>query len=214
MKIRKILAVAAGARQVPVLLDSHGIGFQSIGCMNWDDYPYKPSVLFRIAHTGASILLHYKVTESSVRAKYAEDNSTVCKDSCVEFFFMPAHDGIYYNIECNCAGVLKLAVGMNRHERETASSEVLKEVKRWSSLPAAPFSEQYGEISWEMAIVVPCAAFFKHTFLLLDGMSASGNFYKCGDELRTPHFLSWQPVLLPAPDFHAPLFFGLLEFEN
>lgn len=108
MKIRKISAVAASARQVPALLDSHGIGLQSIGCVNWDAYPYKPSVLFRIAHTGASILLHYKVTESSVRAKYAEDNSTVCKDSCVEFFFMPTHDGIYYNIECNCAGVLKI----------------------------------------------------------------------------------------------------------
>lgn len=213
MKIRKISALVTDAQQVPALLDSNHIRFQQIGCVNWETYPYKPAVFFRIAHTGKTILLHYRVTERSVRAKYTEDNSMVCRDSCVEFFLMPANDGIYYNIECNCAGVLKLAAGINRYERETASLELLKEVKRWSSLPITPFEEKYEETAWEIAIIIPCSAFFKHTFSFLDGMSARGNFYKCGDELQTPHFLSWQPIHLPSPDFHSPSFFSPLEFE-
>ena len=39
------------------------------------------------------------------------------------------------------------------------------------------------------------------------------NFYKCGDELQTPHFLSWNPIQIEQPDFHRPDFFGTLEFE-
>ena len=39
------------------------------------------------------------------------------------------------------------------------------------------------------------------------------NFYKCGDELQTPHFLSWNPIKIENPDFHRPDFFGTLEFE-
>ncbi len=39
------------------------------------------------------------------------------------------------------------------------------------------------------------------------------NFYKCGDELQTPHFLSWNPIEIEKPDFHRPDFFGTLRFE-
>ena len=42
---------------------------------------------------------------------------------------------------------------------------------------------------------------------------AKGNFYKCGDMLSKPHFLSWNPIDTPSPDFHVPASFGLLTFE-
>ena len=35
----------------------------------------------------------------------------------------------------------------------------------------------------------------------LDGMSIRANFYKCGDELQKPHFLSWNPIKIEKPDF-------------
>ena len=35
------------------LLDGNGIEFQPLDVVNWKDYPYKPEVSFRIAHTGA-----------------------------------------------------------------------------------------------------------------------------------------------------------------
>jgi hypothetical protein len=39
------------------------------------------------------------------------------------------------------------------------------------------------------------------------------NFYKCGDELPTPHFLSWNPIEWKEPSFHRPEQFGKLIFE-
>lgn len=41
----------------------------------------------------------------------------------------------------------------------------------------------------------------------------NANFYKCGDKLQTPHFLSWNPINLEKPNFHCPEFFGTLNFE-
>jgi hypothetical protein len=39
------------------------------------------------------------------------------------------------------------------------------------------------------------------------------NFYKCGDLTDEPHFLSWNPISAPKPNFHVPQFFGQLETE-
>lgn len=49
--------------------------------------------------------------------------------------------------------------------------------------------------------------------IYLDGKTMKGNFYKCGDKLQTPHFLSWSPIGLERPMFHCPAFFGTLSFE-
>jgi hypothetical protein len=40
------------------------------------------------------------------------------------------------------------------------------------------------------------------------------NFYKCGDLTAHPHFLSWNPIDLPKPDFHRPEFFGTLTLKG
>ena len=111
MKVKKISAANVEACSLPKLFDEEKIDFQPIQCVNWAEYPYKPKVNFRIAHTQNSILLHFKVKEESVRAKYGEDNGSVWTDSCVEFFSIPAGDGIYYNIECNCIGTILVGAG-------------------------------------------------------------------------------------------------------
>ena len=213
MKVKKINEAPQNAQDIPALFDKENIIYQSIDKVNWEEYPYKPEVSFRIAHTNDSILLHYKVTENSIRAKYGEDNGSVWTDSCVEFFSIPAGNGIYYNLECNCIGTILLAAGSGRNNREHASQEVTGQVKRWSSLGNKPFEEKIGECSWEVALYIPYSIFFKHKIKSLDGMEVNCNFYKCGDELQTPHFLSWNPIKIEAPDFHRPDFFGTLEFE-
>ena len=65
------------AVQVPTILNEAGIAFQPIDKLNWSEYPYKPKVEFRIAHTGHSLLLHYRVTEQSVRAVAESDNFSI-----------------------------------------------------------------------------------------------------------------------------------------
>jgi hypothetical protein len=170
-------------------------------------------VKFRLAHTDEAVLLHFKVTEQSVRAKYGEDNGAVWTDSCVEFFSIPAGDGIYYNIECNCIGTVLVGAGPVRNGREHAPQSVTALIDRWASLGRIPFEERLGETEWEVALVIPYAVFFKHQLSTLDGSEVKANFYKCGDELQTPHFLSWNPIPIENPDFHRPDFFGTLSFE-
>ena len=213
MKVKKISVANVEVSSLPKLLDEEKIGFQPVSKVNWNEYPYCPKVEFRVAHTEDAILLHFKVTEASVRARYGEDNGSVWTDSCVEFFSIPAGDGIYYNIECNCIGTVLVGVGPQRNNREHAPADVTVQIQRWSSLGRTPFEERVEEVTWEAALVVPYTVFFKHQITSLDGKEIKANFYKCGDELQTPHFLSWNPIEIEQPDFHRPDFFGTLEME-
>lgn len=213
MKVKKISVANVEVSSLPKLLDEEKIGFQPVSKVNWNEYPYCPKVEFRVAHTEDAILLHFKVTEASVRARYGEDNGSVWTDSCVEFFSIPAGDGIYYNIECNCIGTVLVGVEPQRNNREHAPADVTVQIQRWSSLGRTPFEERVEEVTWEVALVVPYTVFFKHQITSLDGKEIKANFYKCGDELQTPHFLSWNPIEIEQPDFHRPDFFGTLEME-
>ena len=211
--IKKIETGAVEASAVPALFDAQGIEWNAIACVNWAEFPYQPEVKFRAAHTGDAILLHYRVTEACVRAVAVADDGRVWEDACVEFFLSPEGNDFYYNFECNCATKLLLHGGPAGGERPTASEEVLKSVKRWSSLGTEPFEERVGECTWEVALVIPASAIFRHEIETFNGKTMRANFYKCGDKLQTPHFLSWAPIELPKPKFHCPEFFGELMFE-
>ncbi|EJW90343.1 hypothetical protein EVA_21550 [gut metagenome] len=211
LNVKKVSAAHIPVEAIPALLDEEKIAFQSIATVNWADFPYAPEVQFRIAYTQDAILLHYKVKEASVRAVAGRDNGPVWEDACVEFFSVPAGDGIYYNVECNCAGALLVAAGSGREERQHAPQEVLDKVQRWASLGREPFEERLGDCTWEVALIIPFTTFFLHKITSLEGKTIRANFYKCGDKLQTPHFLSWNPIDLPSPNFHCPQFFGTLH---
>lgn len=213
LNVKKVSLANVSVESVPALLDKEKVAFQPINTVNWSAFPYCPSVEFRIAHSEDAVLVHFKVKEASVRAVAGKDNGAVWEDACVEFFSMPGGDGIYYNIECNCAGTLLIGAGAGRNNRQHASQEVLDKVERWSSLGREAFEERIGDCSWEVALVIPYSAFFLHNITSLDGKSVRANFYKCGDKLQTPHFVSWNPIELEKPDFHRPEFFGTLLFE-
>lgn len=214
MKVPFITPTPSTAQEVPALFDSYAVPFTPIANANWQEtYPYKPEVEVRIAHTGDSILLHYRVKESTVRAHFDKDNGDVWTDSCVEFFSIPAGDGVYYNLECNCIGTILLGAGREKAGRVRAGQEVLDTISRWSSLGTTAFEERPADGLWEVALIVPLKAFFQHRLTSLRGTQVRANFYKCGDALTQPHFLSWAPITLPKPNFHCPDFFGELEFE-
>lgn len=213
LNVKKVSAANLSAESVPALLDKEGVAFQPLDTVNWAEYPYRPEVEFRLAHTGDALLLHYRVKEASVRAAAGEDNGRVWEDACVEFFSSPEADGTYYNIECNCIGTVLVGGGAPGN-RGHAPQEVLDRVQRWSSLGRAPFEERVGECRWEVALVVPSSTYYLHNVSSLDGRTMRANFYKCGDLLQTPHFLSWNPICLEKPNFHCPDFFGTLHLEG
>ena len=214
MKIRQIKSIVSGASDVPAVLDAAGIPFEKIANVDWPDkYPYKPDAVFRIAYTKTSLLIHYMVTEDSIRARYGDDNGHVWTDSCVEFFCQPKDDGIYYNLETNCIGTVLLGAGTSRHGRELANIETLGAIQRCASLGRRPFEERVNRVSWQLALIVPLASFFKHRIRSIEGKTIQANVYKCGDELQKPHYLSWNKIDLPKPDFHCPQYFAPMEFQ-
>ena len=212
LKIRKIDAAVSDAAEVTAALDNAGIGFEKIETVNWDEFPYRPEVKFRIAHTGDAILINYRCSEEAVRAVAAGDNGALWEDSCVEFF--ASFDGKhYYNIECNCLGTILCAVGADRNERTLADKTVLEGVKRYSSLTGKMPADGKGPVDWEVSLIVPATTYFGAGISDFTGRKATANFYKCGDKLPTPHFLSWNPIATASPDFHRPEFFAPIEFE-
>lgn len=214
LNVQKIMAPEnLKAEQVIEILDNNNVPYDVVDNVDWKEYPYKPSMKFRVAHTGDRILVQYEVEEASVRAVASHDNGRVWEDACAEFFVQPDEaSGKYYNFECNCAGTLLLGYG-KPGEREHAPSEVMQSVDRWASLGRMPFEERMGDCKWRLALVIPVTALFHDDIRLLDGLDMRANFYKCGDKLTTPHFLSWSKIELPSPCFHCPPFFGQIHFD-
>lgn len=200
------------ASEVPSLMDSNEVEYHSIDQVNWAKFPHKPDAKFRIAHTGNAILLHYKVTESDIRAIATEDNGQVWEDSCVEFFVSPNGDSSYYNFETNCIGKLLMQSG-KAPRRPLAKAEVLSKIERWSSLGQQPIEQMDGVASWELALIIPKEAFIDSPIDRFDGRVMKANFYKCGDKQKRAHYLSWNPIKTPNPNFHSYAYFGTIIFE-
>ena len=214
LNVKKVSVTNIPVESVPALLDEEKVAFQPVSTVNWAAFPYTPDVAFRIAHTEDAILLHFKVREASVRAVAGHDNGPVWEDACVEFFSVPAGDGVYYNMECNCAGTLLIGAGAGRGNRQHAPQEVLDKVQRWASLGREAFEERVGECSLGSGSGRSLFRFLPApTSLHWMARRIRANFYKCGDKLQTPHFLSWNPIELEKPNFHCPEFFGALHFE-
>lgn len=192
-------------------LDSLKIKNQ-VGEINWKDFSYRPEVLFSIGYTRKEILLKYYVTEDFFKAEKTESNQRVYEDSCVEFFVMPADDWIYYNFEFNAIGTCLLGSGTGRENRIGADPEIISRIRRKSSAGEKPVKERKGKFSWTITIAIPLNAFFRHQVDDLKGKILRANFFKCGDKLSVPHFLTWNPVGTEKPDFHQPEYFGSIKF--
>ena len=187
--------------------------FQLIETINWSEYPYKPEVKFKMAYCEDQIFLKYYVTEESIRAKEAMVNGAVHKDSCVEFFFSTNGNETYYNFEFNCVGIPHAGYGPGRANRVLTDPEILKLIKVRSSLGNQPFEEKTGGHQWKMMIVIPKECLIYDKDIVLKGLKANANFYKCGDETSKPHYVSWNPIGTDNPDYHQSAYFGELSFE-
>ena len=185
-----------------------------IDILNWEKaFPYKPDLKFRIGHTGNEIWLKYYVKEKNILAQETRVNGDVYKDSTVEFFI--SVDGKnYYNFEFSCIGTPHVAHGPGRGKRTFVPVETVKEIEIESSLGTEPFAEKSGKFEWEMMIRIPLKCFAFDKIETLNGLKATANFYKCGDETSDPHFVSWNPIKTENPDYHCPQFFGSVEFED
>jgi hypothetical protein len=197
--------------EVSLRLDQHGPGEQ-IDTLNWKSFSYRPEVRFNIAYSSKEIFLKYYINEEFVKAEMTESNQMVCEDSCVEFFVLPDSDGIYYNFEFNPIGTCLLGTGTSRKDSVRAPVSVIETIRRKGSYGTVPFKEKKGNQSWTITVAIPLTAFFRHKMKELKGKTIRANFYKCGDNLSQPHYVTWNPIGTQNPDYHQPEYFGVLKF--
>jgi hypothetical protein len=215
MKNLQVIIIEASEKitlkNASLLLDNLTI-VNKIDCINWKDFPYKPKVEFRIGHANNLILIKFNVTENAIGALETNINGKVHIDSCIEFFI--SLDGLhYYNFEFNCIGTPHVGWGTGRENRIHLPQETARLIQVRSSLGNDPIPFQSGYFSWELCALIPADCFFHDPGISFDGLSGNANFYKCGDGLPEPHFVTWNPVGTPQPDFHSPEFFGKIDFE-
>lgn len=195
------------------LMETYAKASHTIDCLNWaEKFPDKPDVQFKIARIEDGLLIKFYVKEDYTRATFTIDNQEVYKDSCVELFIDPSGDGTYYNFEFNAIGTLLLGYGANRHNRPRAPQEITKLVKRFSSLGLLPFENMHIDKPWNLTVIIPFTAFWHHESISLEGKKIKANFQKCGEDLPVPHYLTWNPILTPKPDYHQPDYFGMIDF--
>ncbi len=179
-----------------------------IGNIPWRSFPYKPEVSFEIAHGADCFFLKYLVNEKNIRAVNSKINSEVYEDSCVEFFISFDNSG-YYNLEFNCIGTNLTGFGKGRGNRERLPESILKKI-RYASLIN---NDRESGFHWELTLIIPFEIFIHHPFSSLKNKQCRANFYKCGDLLPEPHYVTWSNIESPKPDFHLPEFFGSLSFK-
>ena len=176
---------------------------------NWPEVaPYAPDCNGAVARTATHLAVMFHVRGLDLRATAMEDNGRSWEDSCCEFFVSDPKDGSYYNFELTCIGSLLAANGKDRNERKRIDKDLLAGVKRFSSLRREPVEINGKIFGWTVAMLVPFSLIGLDPEDLPSSLRV--NFYKCGDLTAHPHFLSWNPVAIPNPDFHRPDHFGEL----
>ena len=210
------------AADIGAAMDEAGVEYNWIDVAQWPERNngYKPEVRFRIAYSQQMLFIEYYVKEANIKALYSEDkDSKPFKDSCCEFFFSPECNNNYYNMELNCIGKGTFAFrrGGRKGPKIAYGEEIMKRIFRYSTLGEAPIEtsvKENGELfEWKLTVAIPLECFTETPMNELKGKTMRANFYKCGDDMPKPHFLTWNRIELEKPDFHTPDFFGALTFE-
>lgn len=198
-------------------LDSYGVWakvFEGeevhlIGQASWrEEFPYTPDASFQILHTDDHVVLHYLIEEEDIKAVHTRTNEAVWEDSCVEFFVSFDQGEHYFNVEFNVLGAGLIGFGsVDKPSRRRLSEEVVAQVSTFTTV-----RNVRSQKSWGLVLVLPAEILLQGA-TSLRGIDASANFYKCGDKLPKPHFLSWSSIDFPKPNFHLPQFFGKIKFE-
>lgn len=208
------LSVSNPATPVAVLSEKlNKLQKNAIDNIPWPEYDYKPQVSFALAHSNDSLLIKYFVEEHAIRAVHRNANDPVYKDSCVECFISFGEEESYYNLEFNSLGTCLTGFGPDRHNRALIPESVTRNIRRHATLTIMPESEASPTVKWELFLQIPAEVFCFHQISTLKHQRCRVNFYKCGDDLPSPHFLTWNKIESQEPNFHLPQFFGCLHFN-
>ncbi|TDQ77368.1 carbohydrate-binding family 9-like protein [Sphingobacterium yanglingense] len=182
------------------------LSWNAIDQCPWEsEFPYRPEVRFQMAHSEGYIYLRYEVKEEFVKGQYIRPNENVWEDSCVEFFFSLDGKKTYYNFEFNVLATGLIGYGpADKAQRNRLPKEVVERIDARTQVV-----KKSGVKSWEIYLIIPKDIFGDVGYA---ARTFHANFYKCGDGLPNPHFMSWNAIQNATPNFHLPEFFGEVFF--
>lgn len=179
----------------------------------WDVNGCKPesyASMFAVEGKGIHALLWS--FEDDIRCECTKRDDPVYTDSCLELFLMPVKDDSrYINFEVNPKGVYLSQIGTCRNDRV-----FIKELTSLEPVIAPMEISEDGKKAWGYEIIISeefISELYQTDFSVCE-TAIKGNFYKCGDSAKFPHYGSHFPVKTENPDFHRPEFFGDIIFRK
>lgn len=167
-------------------------------------WPKQYNTVARLLHSDEGLYLRMDTDEWPIKANELNENTDVCLDSCMEFFFTPnTTDKEYINFEVNALSIPHCGLGVERFGRshpkvseENVTVETLiKQGKGWT------------------LFMFISAEFLRKYFSSYD-KRMQGNFYKCGNETVIRHYSVWNMIDTPVPDYHRPEYFGRIILSD
>ena len=187
--------------------------FTELKSYHWEaEKPYRPRTYFKMAVVNGVLTARLLCFEAEPRAVYTERDEPAYKDSCLEFFVAPVKDREeYINIESTSNGTFLCEFGKGKTDRR-----FIKEITKFAPR-VKPFKDCIGEMCWGVTVTVPnrlIAELYGIDEADLDFSEVRANFYKCGDDCETPHYLAFSPVTTLPPGFHNPECFAIFKGEE
>jgi hypothetical protein len=189
------------------------------GAPDWGTIPVMPidnqpwgepvdiSAQAQICWDEENLYIRQEAWEKHIRREENGPLCRVCNDSCLEFFFRPTERMDFFNFEINPNCCTYIGV---RSCREDGIRLAPKDEDALFQKQAARTAD-----GWQVSYRIP-VSFLRVLFpgyALISGAVIRANCYKCGDLTEKPHYLSWNPVENPTPDFHRSCDFGIMILE-
>lgn len=179
----------------------------AIQTYKWEGNGYTPLVEVYLCHNNERLKVKFVAFESEITCKEKNDNGRVWCDSCVEFFVKPfMDDNRYINFEINPNGAMIMSIGESKENRIPHVSMYKNKLNVKTTTQEDCWSAEF-----EIPFLVLKTIYNKSTLMPIKKLA--GNFYKCGDETKFPHFGMWNEIDEDKPDFHSPQYFGELILE-
>lgn len=176
---------------------------------------HRPEVHARTLYDDNALYVGFRVADRYVQVISTEYQSSVCRDSCAEFFVQPAGAPGYFNFEINGGGTMLLyyVTDPADQSRTQVTAEDAATMDIFHSLPDTVEEEITDPITWILQYRIPFALLENYATPArpAPGDVWKGNYYKCADRTSHPHWGSWAPVGEPL-NFHKPEKFAPLIF--
>ncbi len=187
--------------------------FLQMKSFHWEaERPYRPDVFFKVGVVGDTLKATLKCYEVNPRTVFTDRDAPIYRDSCLEFFVAPVNGrDEYINVEMNSAGAFLCEFGKSRQGRKLVSNI--------SSLSPMVIpqkgADSLGEF-WKVNVSLSrefIAELYGIDNNQIDYSVIKANFYKCGDDCETPHYVAFSPVSTLPPGFHNPECFAIFRKE-